>query len=523
LYAHVRIRILLAVAAVAIGAGVFTVTEVQRRADTAAFEDYSALRELRNATMRVALAFTEAIQHGSEASEEVEASERRVALTVAGVQARQASRSAAERRLADEQVAAATDLADLANQAVLGGQHVLQERLRDALLRRFVAANDALLEHLADQRQEARRDAARRPVGLVLALFLLFALLHVLLIERPALRERRRRRAQIEFGDAMQVARSEPEAYDLLAHHVERASGARQVTVLNRNNSADRLEAVTPVEPGGPTSLGLEGAAPDSCLAVRLARTHSRAPGDDRLLRCDVCGTSAEQTTCVPSLVGGEVIGAVLVEHSRPLGSEQLGVVERSVTEAAPVVANLRNLAVAEMRAATDGLTGLPNQRTVHETLKRLAAQAGRTASPLALVLFDLDHFKAINDTYGHGKGDDVLAAVGAVSATTVRASDFVGRFGGEEFAVLLPDTDLAGGCRAAEKLRAALAAISVTGVDRRITASFGVAVMPDDAGESDLLLRVADRALYAAKTAGRDRVETAHGTLATAQLEPAG
>jgi diguanylate cyclase (GGDEF)-like protein len=127
-------------------------------------------------------------------------------------------------------------------------------------------------------------------------------------------------------------------------------------------------------------------------------------------------------------------------------------------------------------------------------------------------VIFDLDRFKAVNDTYGHGKGDDVLAAVGAVAASTVRGSDFVGRLGGEEFAILLPDTDRAGALHVAEKLRAEIATLSIPGVDRRITASFGVAVMPDDAGEPDLLLRAADRALYAAKNAGRDRVETTTG-----------
>ena len=363
-------------------------------------------------------------------------------------------------------------LAELANRTQAGGEHDALESRRDVLLDRFVAANDKLLGRLAAERREARRSAARRPVVLVVGLFLAFGLLHLLLVERPANRARRRRLDQAEFVDAMQVARSEAEAYDLLSQHVERVSDAVRVTVLNRNNSADRLEAVTPVEAGSPTAQGLEGAAPDSCLAVRLARTYHRAPGDQRLLRCDVCGMSAAQTTCVPSLVGGEVIGAVLVEHARPLGTERRGVIEQSVTEAAPVVANLRNLAVAEVRAATDGLTGLANQRTVHETLKRAAAQAGRSASPLALVLFDLDHFKAINDTYGHGKGDDVLAAVGAVAAGTVRASDFVGRLGGEEFAVVLPDTDRAGGVEVAEKLRAALATISVPGVDRRITAS---------------------------------------------------
>ena len=130
--------------------------------------------------------------------------------------------------------------------------------------------------------------------------------------------------------------------------------------------------------------------------------------------------------------MGGEVIGSVLVEHERPFDDDTTRQVADSVAEAAPVIANLRNLAIAEMRAATDGLTGLPNQRAVHDTLKRMVAQAGRTVSPLALILFDLDRFKAINDSFGHGRGDDVLAAIGDIAAHTVRGSDFVGRLGGE-------------------------------------------------------------------------------------------
>jgi len=519
--AHIRIRILLVLAVLVIGGGVFAVTEAQRRSDAVSFGDYAAVRELRNSALNMAIAFGEASDHGADATAQVEVAKRAVVLSVARVQSRLSRRTASERRLVAVQTSAASALADLPGRAQTAGQLARLEPQRDALLERFVAANDALLGRLASERNEARESAARRPVILVLALSLVFGLLHLLLVERPAKRERRRRGAQAEFVDAMQVARSEAEAYDLLAHHVERASDALQVTVLNRNNSADRLEAVTPVDAGCPTAQGLEGAAPDSCLGVRLARTYHRGPGDERLLRCDVCGMNAAPTTCVPTLVGGEVIGAVLVEHSRPLGREQLTVIEHSVTEAAPVVANLRNLAVAELRAATDGLTGLANQRTVHETVKRAAAQAGRTKSPLAVVLFDLDHFKAINDSYGHGKGDDVLAAVGAVAASTVRASDFVGRFGGEEFAVVLADTNRAGALETAEKLRAAIAEISVPGVDRRTTASFGVAVLPDDAGEPELLLRAADRALYAAKGAGRDRVETIHGVLASTPAEP--
>jgi diguanylate cyclase (GGDEF)-like protein len=178
--------------------------------------------------------------------------------------------------------------------------------------------------------------------------------------------------------------------------------------------------------------------------------------------------------------------------------------------QAAPVLANLRNLAIAALRAATDSLTGLPNARAVGDTVKRMVAQAGRTSRPLAAALLDLDHFKQVNDTFGHGRGDDVLAAVGAALRDGLRESDFIGRMGGEEFVMLLPATDRAGAVAAAEKIRAAVAAITVPGVQRQITISIGIAVIPEHAGDADGLLREADRALYTAKERGRNRVEVA-------------
>ena len=199
----------------------------------------------------------------------------------------------------------------------------------------------------------------------------------------------------------------------------------------------------------------------------------------------------------------------MLLEHPEPLHEDQTAALRDSVSQAAPILANLRDLALAEFRASTDGLTALPNQRAVKDTVKRMVAQTSRTLAPLSAIMFDLDHFKQINDTYGHDRGDDVLAAVGAVLAETVRASDFVGRNGGEEFIVLLPNTDTDAALVVAEKIRAAISDISVTGVDRTITASLGVATIPYHAGDGDQLVRAADRALYLAKTNGRNRVET--------------
>jgi diguanylate cyclase (GGDEF)-like protein len=327
--------------------------------------------------------------------------------------------------------------------------------------------------------------------------------------DRRTAAERAHYEAQREFTEIMQVTRDENEAYQLLKRHLERSLERSEVVVLNRNNSHDRLEPMTELPERFELAEALKAAAPDSCLAVRLGKSHERLVDHEPLLVCELCGSLSANSTCVPSLVGGEVIGSVLVRHEQSLEGASRRMVEESITQAAPVLANLRNLALSQTRALTDGLTGLPNRRAIEDTLKRMAAYADRTGSPLGVVLFDLDHFKQVNDLYGHEKGDEVLAAVGVVVTTSVRASDFGGRFGGEEFVVLLPDTGRDGAVVIAEKLRAAVAALEIPGVSRPITASFGAAAIPEDAAEPALLLRGADRALYLAKARGRNRVET--------------
>ncbi|HEX8102920.1 MAG TPA: GGDEF domain-containing protein, partial [Solirubrobacteraceae bacterium] len=135
-----------------------------------------------------------------------------------------------------------------------------------------------------------------------------------------------------------------------------------------------------------------------------------------------------------------------------------------------------------------------------------------RSVEPLAAVLLDLDHFKSINDTYGHGAGDLALKFVGACLKDSVRAGDFVARLGGEEFALLLPATGREGALVLAETVRRSIERLEVPGVDRGLTASLGVAVIPDDAGDAETVVDRADQALYAAKRAGRNRVVAASG-----------
>jgi diguanylate cyclase (GGDEF)-like protein len=316
---------------------------------------------------------------------------------------------------------------------------------------------------------------------------------------------------QEEFAATLQIASDEDEAHELLQRYLERILAPKTtVVVLNSNNSSDRLEAAVPLPAGSPLARSLRGAEPRSCLAVRSGRTHREGSSRLALLSCPVCAPYPGASSCVPLVVGGKVIGSVLLNRPTPYDEAEEHRIHESVSQAAPVLANLRNLAIAEIRAATDGLTGLPNKRAVTDTLKRMFAQAATEKSPLALLMLDLDHFKQVNDQRGHAVGDQVLANAGAVMRGATRSSDFAGRNGGEEFAILLPDTEIPVALRIAERVRAAIAEMSLPGTDVAVTVSVGVAGYPEHASTPDRLARMADAALYLAKRQGRNRVELA-------------
>jgi diguanylate cyclase (GGDEF)-like protein len=163
---------------------------------------------------------------------------------------------------------------------------------------------------------------------------------------------------------------------------------------------------------------------------------------------------------------------------------------------------------MVERQALADGLTGLANRRACSDAVHSEAARADRLDTPLSVVLADLDGFKHVNDVYGHAVGDEVLRAFADVLRETLRESDVAGRWGGEEFLVLLPGADEDGAAHLAERVRAALSAREIPGAgELRVTASFGVAEYTPPAG-AEQLVAAADEALYRAKRAGKDRVE---------------
>jgi diguanylate cyclase (GGDEF)-like protein len=168
----------------------------------------------------------------------------------------------------------------------------------------------------------------------------------------------------------------------------------------------------------------------------------------------------------------------------------------------------------AQQRAVTDGLTGLATHIFFKEQLAQRFHEAKRHVAPLSLLLLDIDHFKKINDTFGHPAGDEVLRRVSKAVKDVARACDTVARYGGEELALVLPQTDLVGATTVGERIREAIAALNIhDGRGRKIpmvTASLGVATLEvQDATADDLIARV-DAALYLAKREGRNQVRQA-------------
>jgi diguanylate cyclase (GGDEF)-like protein len=367
-----------------------------------------------------------------------------------------------------------------------------------------------LLRRIRRYGRYARAVAAGRPVeplavtGVDELSDLGLTLVHM--VDRTQL-ARQREADQAEFADTLQVTATEDEAHELLQRHLERSMPGAAVVVLKRNNSENRLDAATTVAPDSPLAGRLSGIEPRTCLALRFGRGHEENPVRPPLLRCALCVDGELRSTCEPLLVGGQVIGSVVVTYVDPLQPVDEARIRNTVAQAAPVLANLRNLALAEFRANNDSLTGLPNKRATEDTLKRMVAQANRSITPLAAAMLDLDHFKQVNDRFGHAKGDEVLAAVGAAVRSCLRESDFAGRYGGEELLLLCPDTTAEGAVILAERIREAIAAIRVPGVDRQISVSIGVADLIQHGGDAPGLLRQADRALYTAKAVGRNRV----------------
>ena len=266
--------------------------------------------------------------------------------------------------------------------------------------------------------------------------------------------------------------------------------------------------------------------SPDDCWALRRGRPHLVEDPDAGPICPHVRLDKPHPYLCVPVAAQGEVLGVLHLESSRVKeggaqaaersalgGMQQLSVA--IADQMGLAVANLKLRMVLRQQAIRDPLTGLFNRRYLEESLEREIHRARRNKAQMGIIMMDIDHFKPLNDTYGHEVGDEVLRVLGSFIQARIRGSDIPCRFGGEEFVLILPGASLETARQRAEELRAGTEQISVKFGERAIgpvTASFGVAVFPDHGETRDSVLTVADSALYQAKKQGRNRVVVTQG-----------
>jgi diguanylate cyclase (GGDEF)-like protein len=214
----------------------------------------------------------------------------------------------------------------------------------------------------------------------------------------------------------------------------------------------------------------------------------------------------------VPLIFFGEKLGALVLESATPRAftSDDLPSLEAVADICAGAIFNARHFERTRQLAYLDGLTGIFNRRFFELRIAEEMERANRYGSQVAVVMFDIDHFKKLNDEFGHLLGDEVLRQVSRLLAQNVRKGDVLCRYGGEEFSLLLPQTSGDNAYEVAEKLRRAIEVFPFAGVPRPVSISAGVADSPRFGKTRDEIVAAADAALYQAKQAGRNRVTTA-------------
>ena len=353
----------------------------------------------------------------------------------------------------------------------------------------------------------AREIDHSRGLQLVPALFILAA---VFLIHQFRKREEMRvkasqansRVAEMErlvlFGQALAHSLDGDSIRAVTTEHLPVLASGRDVWAMVR--TGDEWIALTPM--GTRSRAGLERAA---TLVVADPDASSHAAGDD--------------VYCLPLVVAGTAIGAIGISPDPPFTDAQRSVLAAAAALLAASVKNADLFFQVKENSARDALTACFNRRHFLEIMDSELRRARRSHGSFSVVMFDLDHFKQINDRFGHLCGDAVLATVGQRMNTILRSSDSKCRYGGEEFLILLPDTPLSGAQRVSEMLRHDFEEHPVAWNDQAIiiTASFGITEIVPGADDARAIIGRADAALYLAKQDGRNCVRVSEHSQAIA------
>lgn len=413
------------------------------------------------------------------------------------------------------------------------GQGQAQDGAVDAEQAHMLAAEDALLV----ERQAATLAAAERArfltVGAIVLCFIILTSAFVI-----AVREQRRRvaselrvvesygdltrtldesrrlgntlRQLSELGEMLQGCRTLDEAAVGLEFALENLLPST-AGVVNLINASQNL--VTPLSSWGEPIGGEPVFAPDDCWALRRGQPYPEE-GSSAAFTCKHLGENRahglHSRLCVPLLAQGTMFGTLLVATDGDLSSKQREAATAAAEQISLAVANLRLQETLRTQSLRDPLTGLFNRRYLEASLERDLARAVRRSQPLAVLMIDIDHFKRFNDSHGHEAGDMTLSQFGELLASLSRSEDVACRYGGEEFTLVLQETDAGLALDRAEEIRRAAHHMAIEYRRQQlgpVTVSIGIASYPLHGDTPDQLIRRADRALYVAKGQGRDRV----------------
>ena len=326
-----------------------------------------------------------------------------------------------------------------------------------------------------------------------------------------------------QMGDLLQSCTTVEEAYTIIGPLGQQLFPEETGALYVINNSRDMVEAATA---WGPLPAEQDTFAMEDCWALRLGRTHTYKTDNDvvNLLCPHLKNRLPVFSLCIPMTAHGDTLG-ILHLRGQASGPTQTREKQLSLAEAkqqlAFAMADSVVLALANLKlrislrdqAIRDPLTGLFNRRYLEETLEREFNRALRMKRSVGVIMLDLDHFKRFNDTFGHEAGDVLLRKLGNFLKQHLRGGDIACRYGGEEFALILPEVSPGNLLRRAEQLREGIKHLSVSyqGTElETLTMSLGIAMFPTHGATGQRVLNAADAALYEAKRMGRDRVVVA-------------
>ncbi|CAM2964539.1 TPA: diguanylate cyclase [Legionella pneumophila] len=313
----------------------------------------------------------------------------------------------------------------------------------------------------------------------------------------------------VEMSDIMLACGSQEELSDVMAKYSQRLLQFSSGYLFIMHPSKNYLEKAAIWGNPQPHDLTF---TPEQCWAIRLGRIHYA--GSSRIeLMCSHM-TFVEQPElsllCVPLMAQNDIYGLLYLEVGLKFDENQRLLITAFAELTALALANVRLRENLRYQSIRDPLTGLYNRRYLEDFLFKQLHQAERTKASFAILMLDLDHFKKINDTFGHDAGDLVLKELGQILNSDIRLGDIAARYGGEEFVLLLYDIDAQAAKMKAEILRSAISNLQVKyGAQPvgQITASIGISVYPDDAKSPAEVIEAADKALYQAKNKGRNKV----------------